>query len=208
MIFSQNNEQEVLEQFFGQYFGTLLSIGENQGTHLSNVYALIEKGWAADLVEPSPQVYPPLCNLHQYNNKVFCHELAIGDRNGKVTLFDSGELLGKGDRALVSSVSVEETKRWHPLNMPFSEVEVQMVTFRKFMEEYAHYKTYDLISIDAEGFDLIILRQMELDKLGCKCLVIEHNSLPAVVANIREYCRPYGFREIGYNAENLILANE
>ena len=206
MSLSQNNEEEIIGSHFGKYVGTLLSIGENSGMDLSNVFGLIEKGWSGDLIEPSPQVFPALCNLHQYNTKVHCYELAIGDRIAMVTLFDSGELLGRGDRALVSSVCVEETKRWESLNMPFSEVEVKMVTFRKFMEDYAQFKTYDLISIDAEGMDLVILRQMELDQLGCKCLVIEHNSLPAVVASIRDYCLPYGFKEIGYNAENIILA--
>lgn len=206
MKYSQNNEGEIIEKHFGQFVGTLLSIGENDGITLSNVFPLIPKGWGADLVECSPQVFPNLSNLHEYNDQVFCHNLAIGDRDGRVTLYDSGELLGKGDRALVSSTIRSETNRWQPLNIPFKEEVVEMRTFQTFMEESAHYKTYDLISVDAEGFDLIILRQMDLDVLGCKCLVIEHNSLPAVVANIREYCQPYGLKQIGYNQENIILA--
>lgn len=205
MSYSQNNEEFILNSFFGQYVGTLLSIGENNGQHLSNVYALIKKGWEAELVEPSPQVFEDLWRLHNGNKKVWFHDVAIGDRNGFVTLYESGELLKIGDRSLVSTVIPEEIERWKPANVQFSAVRVLMVTFNEFLTK-AHYKKYDLISIDAEGMDLIILRQMELDQLGCKCLVIEHNSLPAVVANIRDYCRPYGFKEIGYNAENIILA--
>lgn len=205
-MYSQNDEEEIIGRYFGKFIGTLLSIGENDGQTLSNVYALIEKGWSAELIECSPQVFPALANLHQYNTRVFCHELAIGDRNGEVTLFDSGELLGKGDRALVSTLDYTETKRWQSLNMPFAEQKVNMVTFDEFMREYAHYKSYDLISIDAEGFDLIILRQVPLDRLGCQCLCIEHNSIPANVANIREYTRSFGLKEIGFNQENIILA--
>lgn len=205
MSYSQNNEEFLLKSFFGQYVGTLLSIGENNGRHLSNAYALIQCGWNAELVEPSPGVFEELWRLHKDNKKVWTHDVAIGDRNAFVTLYESGELLKIGDRSLVSSVIVGETERWKSAGIPFSEKRVLMVTFDKFLEN-AHYKKYDLILIDAEGMDLIILRQMELDQLGCKCLVIEHNSLPAVVASIREYCQPYGFREIGYNQENILLA--
>jgi len=205
MNYSQNNEQEIVESYFGQYVGTLLSIGENSGTHLSNALALIKKGWFACLVEPSPKVFPALSNLHKNNRNVFCFQQAIGDKTGKVTLFDSGELLGTGDLALVSTVKKEETKRWEPLNMQFDEVEVDMVTFDTFMEE-SPYRRFQFISIDAEGYDLNILFQMDLHKLDCRCLCIEWNSLPNILYQIKQYCSPLGFKEIGKNQENLILA--
>jgi FkbM family methyltransferase len=206
MKYSQNNEEEIIGRYFGQFVGNLLSIGENNGQQLSNVYALIRNGWGGDLVEPSPQVFPELYQLHRGNAKIFCHDVAIGDKNGWVTLYDSGELLKQGDKALVSTVSYQETTRWRPSSIPFSEVQVKMTTFQMFMLERAGYQQYDFISIDAEGMDLTILRQMDLDVLECRCLCVEHNSLPAVVANIRECCFPFGFKEIGYNQENIILA--
>jgi FkbM family methyltransferase len=204
MKYSQNNESEIIDHHFGSFVGTILSVGENNGKDLSNALALIEKDWGACLIEPSPQVFPALSNLHQYNTKVFCYQLAIGDKTDKVILFDSGELLGTGDRALVSSVKKEETTRWASLNMPFNEVEVDMVTFDMFMQE-SPYKKFQFISIDAEGYDLCILRQMDLDKLDCRCLCIEHNGVPHVISQIRDYVLPHGFKEIGYNQENIIF---
>jgi FkbM family methyltransferase len=205
MRHSQNNEQDILESYFGQYVGTLLSIGENDGQHLSNVYALIQKGWGAELIEPSPQVFEQLWKLHNGNKKVWFHDVAIGDKNDFVTLYESGELLKMGDKSLVSTVIPEEMERWRPADVTFSAVRVLMVTFDKFFEK-SHYKKYDLISIDAEGMDLTILRQMDLDSLGCKCLCIEWNSLPNILYQIMQYCSPLGFKEIGKNGENIILA--
>lgn len=205
MKYSQNNEELIVGQYFGQFVGTLLSIGENDGETLSNALALIEKGWSAELVEPSPQVFPSLCNLHQYNNKVNCHQVAIGDRNAIVPFYDSGELLKNGDRALLSTAKMEETKRWTGAGTTFEEIKTVMMTFESFMDRSSN-KTFDFISIDAEGFDMLILRQMDLYQLKCRCLCIEHNSLPAIVANIREHCFPFGFKEIGYNQENIIFA--
>lgn len=205
-VYSQNNEQNVIENFFGQYMGTLLSIGENSGIHLSNVYSLLCKGWIGDLVEPSPQVFIDLEKLHSKDEHVYCHQLAIGDRNEMVDLYDSGELLGVGDRALVSTVKKEETERWTSLKIPFKQVQVQMVTFASFMEDYAMFKTYDLISLDAEGMDLDILRQINLEQVGCKCICVEHNSYPHVLSQIKEYCAPFGLKNVlTMNAENIIL---
>lgn len=206
MYRGQNLEDKTISEYFGQFAGTLLSIGENNGTNLSNVRYFLNREWVGDLVEPSPQVFIDLEKMYSQDEFIYCHQLAIGDRNGPIDLYDSGELLGVGDRALVSTVKKEETERWASLKMPFNQVEVEMVTFKAFMEDYAMFKTYDLISVDAEGMDIIILRQMELDQLGCRCLVIEHNSLPANVAIILEYTKAFGFKEIGYNAENIILA--
>lgn len=204
MHYSQNQEDRTISEWFGQFVGTLLEIGSNDGETLSNSLHFVNKGWSACLVEPSPKVFPNLSNLHQYNDKVHCYNVAIGDKNGKVVLHDSGQLLGTGDRALVSTVNLEETKRWASLNMPFDQVEVDMVTWDAFMET-SPLKTYDYISIDAEGNDLLILNQMDLDKLGCKCLCIEYNGLPNVMYQISQLVEPLGFRKLAINSENVIF---
>jgi hypothetical protein len=39
----------------------------------------------------------------------------------------------------------------------------------------ANTEKFNFITIDAEGYDLCILKQMDLVALGCECLIIEHN---------------------------------
>lgn len=199
--YSQSKEDLIMDSYFGSNIGTLLSIGENNGVDLSNAFLLIQKGWASCLIEPSPQVFPKLKELHKGNDKVVCYQLAIGDENKKVTLYDSGELLGTGDKALVSTVSKEETKRWESLNMPFNEVEVDMVTFDSFLK-ISPYKHFDLISIDCEGFDLIVLKQMNLKELYCKMIIIEWNG--KYFEEYDNYITQFGLKFIHKNAENLI----
>lgn len=202
--YSQNNEDEIVSNFFGQFVGTMLEIGANDGQTLSQSLHFISKNWKAALVEPSPKVFKDLLWRHQHNENVYCYGVAIGDKNGKVTLHDSGELLGRGDKALVSTVNVEETKRWTSMNMPFEQIEVDMVTWDTFME-ICPYKTYDYISIDAEGCDWSILKQMDLDKLGCMVLCIEHNSLPNLISQYSQYVEPLGFQKLAINGENIIF---
>lgn len=199
--YSQNKEDLIIQEYFGDEILTLLSIGENNGKDLSNSLSLIEKGWSACLIEPSPQVFTSLLNLHQFRSNVYCYQLAIGDKDDKVILYDSGELLGTGDRALVSSIKKEETKRWESLNMPFKEEEIEMLSFSSFLKE-SPYKQFYFISLDAEGFDLCILRQMDLKQLGTRCIIVEWNG-----KDLNEYDRyisQFGLHLIHKNQENLI----
>lgn len=204
--YSQSNEQQIVVEHFKGHIGTLLDIGANEGITLSNSLALIQQGWEAAVVEPSPSVFMELLTRHGNNKKVEVYEFAITEKTGKDILWDSGALLGKGDKALVSTLKKEETKRWASLNIPFTETEVSTLTFADFMK-ISKYKQFQFISIDAEGYDLCILKQMNLTELGCKCLCIEWNSNTFVLNEILIHCHQHGLKKIiGQNQENIILA--
>lgn len=202
-FFSQNNEDEIIDRYFGQYRGTILEIGANNGATYSNSLYLIRNGWSAVLVEPSEKVFPALKKLHFENDNVFVVNAAIGEKNGPCKLFDSGDFLLKGTCSLLSTIKPEEIKRWGDVS--FEETDATMITFDTLLEQ-SPYKKFAFISIDCEGYDLNVLRQIDLDAVGCKVICIEHNSIPHILSQMREYIEPFGFRQIGYNAENIIMA--
>lgn len=202
-IFSQNNEDEIAIDFFGDYRGTLLSIGENDGQKLSNALALIQKEWYATLVEPSPTVFPKLSGLHAGNNHVSCVNVGVGDFNNILTFYESGTLLGEGDLSLVSTLKKEETLRWTSANIPFTEKMVFVVTFDKLLE-MSPYKTFDFISIDIEGMELEVLPQIDFNALKTKLICVENNGKDE--DKFDAIIKPFGFELIHKNAENLIYA--
>ena len=57
MRYSQNNEQDIIMQYFIGNRGTFLDIGANDGVTLSNTYALQQAGWGGVLVEPSEEAF-------------------------------------------------------------------------------------------------------------------------------------------------------
>jgi FkbM family methyltransferase len=203
MYYGQNLEDRLVSEWFGQYIGTLLEIGANDGMTYSNSLSLIRKGWNAVLVEPSMKVFPKLCQLHSKKENVILINAAIGNHNGAAKLFDSGDFLLKGTCSLLSTLKKEEIKRWG--DVTFEEIDTIVITFEKLLEDNP-YKRYQFISIDCEGFDLEVLRQIDLDAVDCRCICIEHNSYPNILNQMKEYIIPYGFKQIGYNAENIILA--
>ena len=196
-MYSQNNEEQIILDYFGPVFkGTCLDLGANDGVTLSNTRACIERGWKGVMVDASTD----MCEkLRRFDVEV--HNVAMGNTDGFLTFYESGEHLGKGDRSLVSTIVASEMDRW--TNETFTPVTVECVTFATLLTRSAH-KTFDLISIDIEGMDLDVLRQMDLTALGCKMLIVEFNGKDQ--PDFDWYCAVHGMKLYAKNAENLIYA--
>ena len=194
-MYSQNNEEQLILDYFGPVFkGTCLDLGANDGVTLSNTRACIERGWKGVMVDASTD----MCEkLRRFDVEV--HNVAMGNGNGFLTFYESGEHLGKGDRSLVSTIVPSEMDRW--TNETFTPVTVECVTFATLLTRSA-FKTFDLISIDIEGMDLDVLCQMDLTALGCKMLIVEFNGKDQ--PDFDWYCAVHGMKLYAKNAENLI----
>lgn len=204
MNYSQNLEQEAIIKYFGDYKGTFLDLGSNDGVTLSNTRALSELGWCGVLVEPSPQAFPKLKKLYEEEKKgcFYLYNCAIGNNNGKGVLHDSGELLKTGDRALVSTMVKKETERFSKV-VPYDEVEVKVYRWKTFYNRLT-IKKFDFVSIDCEGLDIDILKQMDINALEVKCLCIEFNGNQTLKGDIDKIMT--GFNIIYTSGENLIYA--
>lgn len=204
--YSQNNEQQTVIDYFKNFIGTFLDLGANDGITLSNTYALVWRGWDGTFVEASPEAFKRLSETHKDNDRLVLLNFAAGNFDGEIVLHESGQLLGQGDISLVSSTKPEELKRWESISMPFTPVTVPCATF-KTLQLKSKYAKYDFISIDIEGLDIDLLRQMDLKELGCKCLCIEHNGNESVLQEVANICNWYGLNQVLLkNAENIIYA--
>lgn len=205
--YSQNQEDLFVYKYFGNYKGTLLEIGSNDGQTLSNSLALIQQGWKAHLIEPG-RTFSDLVKLHYTNPKVSLYNYAIGGEfQTEATFFESGaHVIGGKDVGLVSSLDFDETERWRKSGVQFTETKVPVKPFREFYKE-ANYPTLDFISLDAEGFDKEILQQIHLRDVGCRVLCIEWNGDNELKDFFTHYCGGlHGMKLSLVNNENLIFA--
>lgn len=198
--YGQNLEDKIANQFFGDYVGTLLDLGSNDGVTLSNSRALILKGWSGLLVEASPMAYSRLQELYAGSNNVTTIPCAVASYNGEITLYESGEHLKKGDIGLLSSVKKSELARWGN-TMEFQEATVPCLTFNSIMK-LSPFNKFDFITIDLEGCELDILPQMDFDKLGTSLVCVEFNGKNE--QRFKDIMQ--GFKLIHKNAENLIFS--
>lgn len=204
MSYSQNGEDVRILSHIGDLKGTILDLGANDGITLSNSRLFIERGWKALLVEPSKEAFTKCSNLYNNNIDVECINVGIGTSEGIFPFFESGTHLGNGDTALLSTLSFQETQRWAGTKNEFKEKECEVITFSTLLE-LSPYKTFDIISIDCEGMDYEILKQINLNDVGCRLIVIEHNNND--INKYIEYCSGFGFKEVFRNFENICLSN-
>jgi|GEM_PF-714198 len=205
--YSQNKEDLFVLDYFNGYVGNLLEIGSNNGIDLSNSKLLIDNNWSAVLVEPG-ETYKDLHKLHLKNKNVRTFNLGIGDKTGDADFYESEAHVPNGeDRGLVSTVNFEETKRWPDVKFKKTSIYIKSWTdfYHDLCERYNKQVRFDFISIDAEGFDEIILKQMDLDDIGCKVLCIEWNSDRALLQRFVEHCKGYRMGIGLINAENIIF---
>lgn len=198
--FSQNNEDRFVLNYFGNYIGILLDIGANDGITFSNSRLLIENGWKAALVEPG-KPFDKLLKLYADNEQVHLYNFAIGEKNATVKFYESGaHVPGGEDKGLVSTMDFEETKRWP--DVEFAETTIRVRNWAYFYGAMGTPK-FDFISIDAEGYDEMILRQIDLEEVGCQVLCIEYNGDGDLLEKYKDYC--HGYQLAAMNGENLIF---
>jgi FkbM family methyltransferase len=206
MSYSQNNEQELILQYFGaNRIGTLLDIGANDGRSLSNSLAAIERGWSAVLIEPSPTAFEKLVQLHEGRNNISCFNIAIGEHDGEADFYESGEHIGNGDTSLISTLKETELTRWKGTRFDnFTKIKTDVVTWKRFYDEFAPPpKIYNLISVDCEGLDIFIVSQMDLRLMQCEMLIVEWNGKQFSDFNL--IAEKAGMKLYDKNNENLIF---
>lgn len=200
MKYSQNSEEEYILNYFGDYVGTFLSLGENDGLTFSNVRALALKGWKGVMVEPSPKAFERLKNLYNGHKGYYLYQYAISDHNGKAILQESASLCTPSDVGLVSTFHASETERFKSITS-YTPVEVKTFKWKTFLNRLK-VREFDMISIDIENDELNVLPHMDLS--NTKLLCIEWNSKPELKMEYEKYLE--GFKVIYTSGENLIYA--
>lgn len=201
-MYSQNREEEIILNYFGDTAGVFLDLGANDGQTFSNTRALAERGWCGVLVEPSPRAFQRLKQLYSEDKKgcFYLYNFAVGTENGKVTLWESGELVNRGDVGLVSTLVEKETDRFKRTTK-YDEIQVDCFRYKTALNRWK-FKKFDFISIDIEGLEIEVLKQIDLS--DTKLICVETNGSAEKKAILDDMLKE--FKVIYTSPENLIYA--
>ena len=201
--YSQNDEQSIVDRFFGDTLGILWDFGCNDGITLSNSHHLLKnKGWKGVLVDASPVCVEKAKALYSDRQDIQILNIGLGERNSVLDFYESGTHLGKGDLSLVSSFKKKSTQRWESTT-EYQVKQIQVYDFKTFLEDHTRYKTADFITIDIEGLDFEILSSINLDQTQTRLVCVEHNGHD--IQKYIDYCKKFGMEVISQNAENLLM---
>jgi FkbM family methyltransferase len=200
MNYSQNNEQDAILNYFGDFVGHFLDIGCNDCQTFSNTRALALKGWSGYFVDPSPKAIERCKELYNGHKNFKVYPWAISAHNGKAILQDSGPLCSAADIGLVSTFHQHEKERFQR-TVTYEPIEVKTFKWKTAINRWK-VREFDFISMDCEGDELNILPDMDLTKTRCLC--IEWNGKLELKTAYEKYLD--GFKVIYTSGENLIYA--
>lgn len=193
MLYSQNNEEEIIIDYFKGKVGKFLDIGAYSPFNLSNTRRLVELGWAGIYVEPSPICFQRFVETYSKDSNITLYNYALGIENGKAIFYESG-----GDA--VSTLDLGHKEKWEKgSNVKYHPITVDVVKIEEFFEQ--SMGNIDFLSLDTEALNIEIFDRIPdffWDNLSLLC--IEHDN------KIEHICqRLPSFRQLLYNPENLIL---
>lgn len=195
--YSQNDEQEVIQDYFRGCVGNLLEVGAFDGITFSNTRALLEAGWSGILVEPDPLNFYKLMEASKpFVGRVTLIPCAVGRGGGFARLL----MDTTHDRGWASTI----TERCSRGVLIPSEVRI----FVPVLGVADVGSGFDFINIDAEGMDFDILKAIPAETFrACRLLCVEPYDLDER-EKMRGFLLGAGFRTHHETPENLIVVRQ
>ena len=206
MNYSQHGEDSIifnlLKELEFNHPGTLLDIGANDGITYSNSRMFIETlGWGGILIEPTTNCAESLNSLYFDNNNIDVFNVAIAEEDGETTIF-LGSLHNEGVNQ-VSTLNEVEKNYWERNRNVRYESEIVKTSTLKTILSQSKFKSFDIISIDTEGKDLEILKQVVENNLQPLFIIFEYNDNNDVLRNA-DALLGNGYSKIHTNGINAI----
>jgi FkbM family methyltransferase len=184
-----NDLDRKLKKYLDFDNGFFIEAGGNDGLSQSNTYWFERfRGWHGLLIEAVPD-QANLCRRNRPNAEVINAAL-VADNNTKsvkikaarLMAFIPGTRTAKEDEAhLKSAINVQGLK-----DAP--EIEVLAVTLASILEARVG-KTVDFFSLDVEGYEVPVLRGMNVDQHRPRFILVETTTLPLVLETLKGHYR-------------------
>ena len=193
-MYSQNQEESYILNYFGSKQGVFLDIGAWHPYEFSNTRKLYELGWSGIYVEPSPICFQSFIKEYKNENRIELLNCAITPSvSGKINFYESN-----GDA--VSTSNLEHKEKWEKNGVPYKLLKVEALSTKDL--EVKLKEKVNFLSLDVEATNIEIFNSFSNEFLfNLDMLCIEHDNDIDIIVN-----RMLGFKIIHQNGENLILA--
>lgn len=173
---------------------TYLDIGANHPKHINNTWLFYKKGNRGVLIEPDPDLYNVLINTRSKDTCLNCgvcgnNENKKGELDFYVLSVNTLNTFSK-DSAL-NSCEQGNAKILKTLKIP-------VFPINEIMEKHFKDKGPDLISIDTEGLEMEILKNLDFEKYRPGVMIIEtltysESKKEQKIDNIIDYVKSMGY---------------
>lgn len=172
---SQHNEDLLVDLIFeSKRDGFYVDVGANDPVFNNNTRRFYLRDWRGVNIEPSPL---PFQKLVRERPKDINLNVAIGPKRGNMTFYHVA------DESTFSSFDKVVADRMAALVRSTVRPElVEVLTLRDIFEEHAHGRKVDFLSVDAEGYDLEVLKSNDWKRHRPAVVLVEmHNDPKRIV---------------------------
>lgn len=193
-MYSQNNEEKVIIDFFKGKVGRFLDIGAYDGKTFSNTLRLAELGWSGVCVEPSPSCFKAMLPIHGNNERIELVNCAVGLNPGIIEFYDSN-----GDALSTSSVLHKE--KWEKgYGSKYYKFYLNMITPKHLLDRFGY--DYDFVNIDVESENFDLFKVFPFEKIKPRLICVEHDGKFDQMATIMH---KMGYGIVDRNGENILF---
>lgn len=161
--------------------GFFVDIGAHDGYTLSNSYFFEDKrNWDGICIEPLPDIFEQLAK----KRKCKCINAAVSQIKGEV------EFLIDNKFDMLSCIYSEKDKD-KVENGEAKIIKVPSIPLNEILNDINH--PIDFISIDTEGYELDVLKSIDLERFDVTAFTIENNSK---ASHLRDYLIPRGYKYV------------
>jgi FkbM family methyltransferase len=202
-----NDLDRKLEKYLPYRDGFFIEAGANDGFAQSNTYYFEKlRGWSGILVEPIPELYEKCVN-ERGRSIVFNCALVPSDYEGQSVTMLYSNLMSLVKGAQKSEVmDIEHVRRGMEIQKEVKdtyEITVPARTLSSILDEVG-VQEIDLLSLDVEGYELSVLRGLDLDRYRPKYMLVETNFRD----EIEEHLSAQGYEAIDTFSHHDVLYRE
>ena len=171
-----NNLNDKLLQYIDFDKGFFIEVGANDGYTQSNTYYYEkERGWNGLLIEAIPELYER-CTKQRPNSKVVnCGLVEEGFRDKNVKMHWAG-LMSTVEGALKTdtqqAMHIKTGLDIQHLDHTY-EIEIPARTLTSVLANTADLPEIDFFSLDVEGYELQVLRGLDLERFAPRFILVE-----------------------------------
>ncbi|HKL12277.1 MAG TPA: FkbM family methyltransferase [Halanaerobiales bacterium] len=158
----------ILEEIYPDTKGTFVDIGAGDGLRISNSKALEENGWTGLCVEPNKQSIKEFIDNRpntRLDTRCVC--------DGRLVDFLEMKPDENGFYPQTSGISktYDRTNSWDN----YIQREIPSVKLHNLLEDWCFPQFIEYLSVDVEGAELRLLKQMDFSFYKFGAITIEHN---------------------------------
>ncbi len=167
--YSQHGEDLLLRALLGpRTHGFYVDVGAHHPKFLSNSYYFYRRGWRGINIDPIPDV---MGKFRRARKKDINLELALSEKRGTSTLYQFSDSC----RNTLCHETAEELKQ-DPNFVFLNEQQISTDTLAQVLDEHLPPDTQiDFLSIDAENWDLPILKGNDWSRFRPAVIIVEVN---------------------------------